>query len=165
MRPLLSALLLFALNVHATEAPEQTIGAAEALLRYIAQQPPLINATSSVCIKTDGQEAPLDLKARLKNTNLRIVPCGSDGFATQIPISDPKLESDGNYRLFSDISRTQGRWLSARQCGPSCGWTNAAGMCFVSKVASCSSVYPSHSKPLTLGGLYANQNGAGDFSC
>jgi hypothetical protein len=100
MRPLLSALLLFALNVHATEAPEQTIGAAEALLRYIAQQPPLINATSSVCIKIDGQEAPLDLKARLKNTNLRIVPCGSDGFATQIPISDPKLESDGNYRLF-----------------------------------------------------------------
>lgn len=102
MRLLCSVLLLFCVNVRAGGSPDLTLGAAEALLRYVATVPPLVDEQGSICIKINGQKAPLDFIDRQKGTSLHIVACGSAGSAglvTQIPIGEPKIGPDGDYQV------------------------------------------------------------------
>jgi|SRR5678815_168675 len=98
MRRLALTLVLLASSAHSAAPNETTLAAAETLLRYVAVSDPLGDSKSSVCITVSGQEASSEFVERLKGTNLRIVPCGGEMVA-RIPIGEPQLESDGNYRV------------------------------------------------------------------
>ena len=127
MRLLAPLLLSLAASVHSAE-PNETLAAAEALVRYAASSHPLLFEKSDVCISIDGEENLQPLLDRLKDIHLRIVSCGGKTIVTRLPISKPAPQPDGtflvSYGYFIDCENcaTQGKAMSAVMSHDGAGW-------------------------------------------
>ena len=127
MRILALSVLFFVASALSAE-PNDTFGAAEALIRYAAGSYPLVDEKSAVCISVEGEGNLEALLTRLKDLNLHIVPCGGKTIVTRLPVSKPQLQPDGNflvhYGYFVDCENCaeQGKAMSAVMSHDGAGW-------------------------------------------